>query len=240
MLMSAKQKSLHLGHLGLILFCALLLTGITFMKGGFKLSFNKNTDTQITKYTLEQARQEVAGENGSVVNGDDTLSQLALIDPDLGQGSVLGASTEDLGMFPPAEEIFTSETLSVIKVKLLPDTNIESVKRYAQDIISVESQGGVLELISSINSSDPRILQSAPEKAAQIVAMLAQVKVPGELEEYHKLKMIYYIALGDVAANLDGTSENGAFDAAATGLFSLIDKLERIKLDVANKYGVEI
>jgi len=237
------KTHLHFGHLGLILLCAGLLVGITFMKGGFKLSLGGEAKGAAQKYTLEQARRDVAlelGEGGESLNNSNTANQLALLDLDLAQGSVLGASTEGDGVFPAAEEIFTPQVLDVIKLNIINENSKESIIKYARDSMLAESESGAFNLLASLNSTDSEVLLDTSSEAKKIVSSLAKIQVPGELEEYHKLKMIYYITLGDLGGGLGGASAGVDFDSAAVGFFSLADKLGKIETEIFNKYEVRL
>lgn len=241
--MHPPKEHFHFGHLGAIALCAALLLGMTFMKNGFHLNFNSaQNQSQRKIVTYEEAVTKVAAnypQASEAESAGQMEEQLALIDPSRETGSVLGASTGD-ELFPPAEEIFTQEALGKIKIKINPVSNKETLLKYAQQIASIEAYYNFAGMLSALNSEDKTQLATVPEAAKKLNSLMIQIEAPSEAEEYHKLKMIYYVILADIANNFAGKAASADLQSSSAGMFSIMDKLDRIKAEIQNKYQVEL
>ena len=238
------KDKLDFGHLGIVVSCAAFLLFITVMKSGFVLPWNMEAQADAKPIlTLEEAKRQAVAKNNIDQNFNSSSAQdnnqLALLDPNLNRSAVLGVSTEEL-QFPAAEEIFTKESLDAIKIKSAVATTKESVQKYAEQVLLIESYFDVSSLLTDINSDDITVLKQVPKKAKVLVANLGQVEVPTEVVEYHKLKMIYYTTLGRIADIFSGEEKQYDLQTASSALFSLMEKLDRIKNTIITAYGVEL
>lgn len=236
---------LHFGHLGVIALAGLVLVGLTFMKAGFRLPLLSQTSSQ-KQLTYDAVKSQVLAEN-SLQNSNQSQDQngaseqqLAIIDPSRQEAQVLGASIGLNGEFPAAEEMFTPQVLSVIKIKLLPDTNAEALKKYSSQVALVESYNQVADMIGKLNGDDKETLLQAAKDSKIVVANLALIQVPKDLAEYHKLKMMYYTTLGQMAEIFAGTRDNAELTNTSAIFFGLTQRMENIKSDIQNKYSVGI
>ena len=247
--MDNKTKSAHLnfGHMAVILTACAILVFITLFKSNFKFSLNQSTSAHTT-YTYAQAqadaRNEVENNSSSDYSDEQKISdQLSVLDPSTNAGQVLGASTESNGgdqVFPDAEEILTPEVLDAIKLKLSDAAGEDAVRQYKRDLEGVESADGVDVIMADLTSTDPNTLLEGSKKVEPLVKDMLQVMVPKELAEYHKIKMIYYMELSELADGYAGVQ--GVADPKDTGIniFSLSAKLQSIQSDIQNKYGVQL
>lgn len=238
------QQSLHFGHIGIIAFCAMVLIALTFIKGGFHFSLGSANPSFSNALTYEQAKQETFAVMGSAPNiqagSSQAQNQIAMLDPNLQQGSVLGTSTGVSDLFPAAETVFTPDVLGQIKINLQKNSGPDSVQIYANQISALEADSDVLSMISDLNSDDAKILAAIPDKTKKMVEALAKISVPSDLAEYHRLKMVYYTTFGNLATNLSGQQGLSDTDSATTLFFSLTDRLERIRTEILNKYNLTL
>ncbi|MCL5775350.1 MAG: hypothetical protein M1333_04045 [Patescibacteria group bacterium] len=236
------KESIHFGHLGIILACAVLLSGVMFMKNGFTLP--KFHSTPVAQYTYEQAHAEALAEAGrSDQNyGNDSETQLAMLDPSLGEGQVAGASTgtlADMGI-QPAEEIWPQASLDQIPLKLIKNASTEQMQGYKEQLDQVETYYDSTGIFSSLDSEDRALLESTATRAYTLGSALLAMDVPEQFSEYHKYKIISYM---QIKALLDGQlGKSGAMDdkEASLQIFSLLDKITRLKAEMLNKYNFEL
>lgn len=231
------------GHIATIAVCALALAGIGFMKNGFNFSLSKASSGEIKPYTYEMALAEVEsqGSSSGEHSADENRNQLAMLDSNFSEGSVLGASTGTLdSVIPDAQDTLTPEVLAPIKINLLPNTTTESLKQYVEDVRAVELQDEADVILSNLNSDDKKLLEETAKKVIPLVQDLLLVPVPKALEEYHKIKMIYYLQLSNLAEGYAGVVN--APDPKETGMqvFSVTERLSKIQSEISDKYGVRL
>ena len=244
-----KDEGLHFGHLGLIFACAAFLSLATLMKTGFVLPFSKNkfAGSPPKVLTYDEVYQKVALKNADEwgidpVGIEKDRQQLALIDPDLGQGQVAGISTgqlQELG-FPNVNEIIGPDQLASVPIVLLDSTSEELVLEYKENSSEPELQGDIISLLADINSDDPEVLRLAGGKAEKILTQLMQIPVPKDLAEYHRLNMFYIFELGLLAEAQSGIEGAPEVKDITPQIFSLAERLEQMKADIAKKYQVEL
>jgi hypothetical protein len=248
---SVKQQHFHAGHIGAVALGAAVLIFMTWMKSGFDLHL-KNHDATGPLLTYEQARAEVLAENGitnaatyASANASST-EQLAMLDPSLGMGSVLGASTGTpistdtlASEIPAAEQLLTPQILNGIPVKVLATTSQESVIQYQSDVDAVEAADNVATVMANLTSQDAKALNDTAHSIEVLLQDLLQVDVPQDLVKYHRVKLLYYNELRQLAQAYAG--DQGARDSQDLGLeiLSLTDYLNNLKQDIFNKYGVQ-
>jgi hypothetical protein len=105
--------------------------------------------------------------------------------------------------------------------------------------VLIESQNGMMNILATLNTDDNEKLVGISSKAKNLVASMKSVEVPSELIEYHKLKMIYYVTLGQIGESLAGQSQF-KLDDITKGLLSIMDRLGAIKLEIYNKHGLTL
>ncbi|GEM_PF-3385237 len=242
-LLPKQAPALHGGHLALVAFCAAALIALATMKNGFSIPEVFSTSVQVqapVKITYEDMRHQVLAERGSVdtIIQQKNQNQIALLDPTFGQARVLGAQT-DQSPFPHAESIFTPELLSKITIKHSADTSPEAVESYVQQLLLAETNLHSLDIIASINSSDPKSQTFAQSQAKLLVAAFAQIPVPAGLEEYHRLKMVYYTIAAHLGDAL-GTGKGEQVEGNSMLFFSLTDRIERLRQEASVRYHVEL
>lgn len=243
MTQQSKDHGFTKGHIATVAVCALVLVGIGFMKNGFNFSLTKASSAEVKPYTYEMALAEVqAGSvDGQGTTEEENRNQLAMLDSNFSEGSVLGASTGTLeSVIPDAEETLTAEVLAPIKINVLSYTSEESLKQYAEDVRAIEIQDEADMILASLNSDDKMLLQDTAKKVIPLVEDLLLVPVPKALEEYHKIKMIYYLQLSNLAEGYAGVAN--APDPKETGMqvFSVMERLSKIQSEILATYGVRL
>lgn len=246
--MQTNNSDSHIGgfsywHLGLVAGLAALLVLMIVMKSGFSFFGKKKTGdvAGVTSLTYEQVKKDVA-ENSVIIKDDESLTAeaIAMLDPSNPAGEVLGATTEELKNFPSIEEILTSEDLAKMQVRISKEKGKAGIEKYASDVTYVETKNNVLDLFASLNSDDPQVLYNSKKRTEDMVVSLGGINVPEELVDYHKYKAMYYMVLGKMATSLSGNQGKETLLSTTQILFALIEKIETIKVDVQNKYGVSL
>ncbi len=246
--MQTNNSDSHIGgfsywHLGLVAGLAALLVLVIVMKSGFSISGKKSsapTDEK-QKLTYDQVKKEV-DQKLQVPQEDEALTAeaVAMLDPSNSAGEVLGASTDELSNFPSIESIISDDQLKQIQVRISTESGKSAIEKYARDTVYVETKNNVLDLFASLNSEDPAVLADSKKRAEAMVTALGGMSVPKELEDYHKYKSIYYVVLGRLAIALSDTGSKETLLSNTQFLFALIEKMERVKVEIQNKYGVSI
>ena len=237
------KEHFHMGHIGIIALVAAALVGLSMIKSGPEL-FSKNDPPPYT-FTYDEVKNQVVAENASqpTTTNDQTDQQLAMIDPNYNSGQVLGTSTDSTGLdsvIPKAEDMLTPQVLNMIQVKTSDKSDKDSIQTYADQVTYVESHFNSLGILTDLNGTDPSQLKEAKDNATKIVQGLSLIVVPKPLEDYQKVKMMYYTTLGNMADVFAGTNTKYSVDDVASILLSLTDKLDRSATDVFNTYGVQL
>ncbi len=233
------RKGIAKNHRTLIAVGAIVM--VSGVLGALRFSafplFSKADDRGLT-YEEVLSQVEQSGVSSGDARLDDIRAQLALIDPTLNEGSVLGALSEEVLNYPKAEELFPASVLESVEIRKIEDTDKASMELYATKILFIESLVDALGIYGGLNSTDDASLADAAQQANQMVAELANVEVPKPLWEYHRLKMMYYKTLANFADIFSGITDDSEIENQGPILFSLTDRLERIKAEVSNTYGV--
>lgn len=243
-----KKDHFHFGHLGIILACAVLLVGVSFFKNGFnfKSAQKARADGNQQILTYDQAKAQVDATTGLEEKAaeqqldQDVQSKVALLDPGQGNGQVLGTSTDLSGMFPKAQDVFTPDVLSVIKIKQTNDDTKEAMQKYAEQVLNIESRLNSFQLLADLNSSDTKILSQINNKAKLVIQNLGQLSAPPGAGEFHRMKILYYTTLGNIGANLAGEKGVTDMDNGITLLFSVTERLEDLKQQIFANYQVQL
>lgn len=230
-------------HFGLLLAALAVFTVLVMPRAGIKLSamFSK-ADTDAPMITYEQTRGEVYAQMG-IIDEDQYLreleNQFALLDRGMADGAVLGESI-GIGAIPNAEQVFSRELLDQIVLNVHSDNSKDAMLKYAENVLQVESANGSILLLANLNSSDAQTLMQTKQQAQAIVSGLKAVSVPSALQDLHRYKMIYYQSMAGIA-EVFATGESGPeFETDSKILFSVMDKIEKTKLQIRNQYQVEL
>lgn len=224
------KESIHFGHLGMILACAVLLSGVMFMKNGFTLpEFNS---APVVQYTYEQAHAEALAEaDKSDQNfGNDSQTQLAMLDPSLGEGRVAGASTgtlADLGI-PSAEQFWTQSDLERIPLRQTGNSP-EEILKYNSEMEALESSYDAPGIFASLELEDNASLAKTAQAAFGLGTSLLSVEVPSNFAELHKYKIINYMLLSTLAEGLSGRQDAPDPKDTSLQVFSVMEKISRLQ-----------
>ncbi len=199
-----------------------------------------NADSEVTMITYEDMHAKIASEYGGINLQADAEAerQLALLDRSLDSGKVLG-DVVGIGAIPSVDNIFTRAQLDTITVTTVA-TNNNSVQKYAEDVLGVESQNGAVELMANLNSSDISVLRKTEEQVSVINSKLKGLTAPSELADFHRYKMIYYQSLASMANAFATNTLDTNFQNTSKIMFSVIERIEQGKNEIQNKYQVSL
>lgn len=236
-----KFQSLHFGHVAIVLGCAVFLLSISYMKSGF--NFNLAKKQSIKKYTYAEAKAKAIAQVGLPSNyGSESKSQLAILDSDFGTGQVAGASINALGDLgiPSADESWTKEELSMIPIKIISDNSSAAFEKYRDSMEAVEINYDLAYIMLALNSDDKAVLKQAGKKAEELVKAALTVEVPSNLSELHRFKNIQFMEMGLLAKSLSGENVGTEPQELSSEIFSVMEKIGRLKTDIFEKYNFEI
>jgi hypothetical protein len=218
------------------------------MRNGFSLRPAGDSSAAPQVLTYEEASRQVLAENAqspTLASADATTTeqQLAIIDPSRQSGNVAGATTDlnpDIS-FRSAEQIYTPQVLGAVTVNLQTQpANTASVHAYKDAMTALEANSNTLAILAALNSQDKTELTSASQNAKEVFLAMQQVPVPQGMEDYHKYQMFFYETLGNMADIYSGTRPESDMQQLTEQLFSLIQKLDSMKADIASRYGVQL
>jgi len=243
MTQQSKDHGFTKEHIAMVAVCALSLAGIGFMKNGFNFSLTNSSRNEMKPFTYEMALAEVQGTipDGQGTTEDENRNQLAMLDSNFSEGSVLGSSTGTLdSIIPDAKDMLTPEILAPIKINLLSYTSDVSLNQYVEAVRFIELQDEADIILANLNTDDKTVLKETSKKVIPLVQDLLLVPVPKALEEYHKIKMIYYLQLSNLAEGYAGVPN--APDPKETGMqiFSVMERLSQIQSEILATYGVRL
>ncbi len=193
---------INFGHLGAVVFCLIVLLGLTWLKQPQLFSIKKSAnvaENNVPKYyAYVQPEGDimplVAGANTndgpSVINEDGTVSQVDM-------GEVLGASTEGVVL-----------SLDEVKVNTIADSS-EAIKNYFVQANSIEA--GVVdsgEFETALSSSNQKLIDAQAQKLNAVKDALQKLSVPQSLVRLQKLKIIQYSASVGVLQNFTQADTN--------------------------------
>lgn len=240
--MTTKLKSLGFtaSHVHLLLVAFALFSVLIVAKSdiSIKALFVK-ADDNVEMLTYEGVRDEILAERGGVITPQtdaEAEAQFALLDRSLDNGQVLGESI-GIGTIPPAEQIFSRDQLDLITLSI-EETTKESVEKYSERLLNVESQESATSLMANLNSSDPEILNKTRDQAMEIISNLKSLTVPSELVDFHRYKMIYYQSLSSMASSFAQNTLDTNFENTSKIFFSITSKLEESKSKIQDQYQV--
>jgi len=235
------QKGIMENRRGLIaVVCIVVVSGALGALRFFSSPLFSKASQQNVTYEDVLSEVERSGVSSGDSRLDDIRAQLALIDPNLNEGDVLGAVSNEIINYPKAEELFSEALLEDIEIKKTDVNDEQSIELYGTKILFIESQVDAMAIYGGLNSTDPTALADASAQANHMVVELAVVEVPKPLWEYHRLKMMYYKTLANFGDIFSGIKDEAEIENQGPILFSLTDRMERIKRDIANKYSVNL
>ena len=240
---TAKSNALHFGHVGIIFACAVFLISISFMKSGFQSPLAKKTP--VKKITYADAKAIALAQAGLSPERDGletAKTQVAVLDPDFGAPQVAGASInalQDLGI-PSAEESWSAEELSKIPVKEISDNSLAAFEKYKETMQNLETYYDLAFITFALNSDDKAMQSQAVKKADDIVKASVQVEVPNALVQFHKFRNIQYMEMGLMAKNMSGQSSELDIKDLSSEMFSVMEKINRLKTEIFEKYNFEV
>lgn len=239
----------NFAHLGIVVFCSVLLLGMSWLKNPELFAWLGSAAQAPGLYTYEQAQKEVFAQMSDydrqtlaqTVNGENSQmsGELAMIDPNFSGGSVLGASTgTNDTIIPEAKQVLTEEVLNLIPVNFSVSSSPENAKKYKDDLDFAENQNGASAVLEDVNSQDKKVLTDASKKLELLLQDLMQISVPADLVEYHKVKLLYYSELKQLAEGYAGLE--GARDPQDVGfeLLPLKDYFSTASDELYKKYGL--
>jgi hypothetical protein len=234
------------GHIKLIVLSVVALTAALFMRGGFTLgAFNfghAKADKPGMTYeqALAQARQILAQQGGAQGSADSsqTQSQLAELDPTMSApGQVLGASTGlDTSVDP--DEVLNSDVVTSLPLNIYQTNDRYDWNDYALQLHQIESEYGTNFAIGALSGRDPQSLESSAQTYKAVVAELRNLKVPSQFENYHRMKIVYYTSLAQMALSMSPNGPDDNAISAASLFYSLGDKIKTARVQLSAQYGV--
>ncbi len=234
-------------HIKLIALSILLLVAATFMRGGFTLgAFGfSSAESAPEKMTYEQAQakaKQMIEEKYSALpaGGQDPeqlQQQLAEVDPNYGQGAVLGTSVTSDGNID-VESLMGSDALKAVDVKTYSTDNKLELNAYGSQIRAIENKHGAFVLMGALSTREKSALAQASTGYKNIISDLQSLAVPEQFEEYHRMKLIYYSALVSMAESMASEGPNEQAATATSLFFSLNDKIDTLGSQLESQYGV--
>lgn len=243
--MSAKENKtkqhFHFGHLSLIAGSVAVILLISWFKGGF--SFEKKQVSISKNYSYEQAQLDAAKQtlSSSGLSQKEQETQLALLDPNFLEGSVLGSSTGTLNtIFSDEATPIPQEILNIMPVLTTTDNTKEGVLNYLQNFTETEYINDVASILVSLGSSSAEDYKEVPNKVDVLVKALLALEVPSDLANYHRLKLLYYAELRDLANVNLGLNKDLDLDIISQQIFSVSEALNLEKQKISSKYQISL
>ncbi len=234
-------QHLHYGHLAIIAGCVVFLVGSMVMKNGFSLSSltARAGDDGSKKLSYEEIKKQVAAESNVVMTDPDKLAeQVAMLDSGSRAGKVLG---ESIGLkVSEPKEISQDPRYQNIKVLTISGMQKSDILRYSNDLIQIETQNNGALLLAFLNSDDPVALEQAMLSSSAIALLLEEVYVPAQLAAFHKVKIIYYKSLEQIARNFAQQQPTETLQQATSDMFSAINAMSPVRTTIYSRYQVQI
>lgn len=238
-LLARIATEVEMKHIAIIAGCAVLLLLVLGVRG--EINFNpfkaKAASKSLTyEEALRQAESEIA--NGKI-DFEKMNAQLGMVDPNkVDKGQVLGMTT-NLGIADPIDKIFSPQMLNQIKLITINDNSTEAIKKYSQQVALTEVKYNFLKIIIILNSNNAEQLATVPEQLHSMIGEMKGIEVPAELIEQHKLKILYYEVLAQMAQTNAGIGQH-KIDDLANILLSIMDRLGAIKAEIYSKHNIVI
>ncbi len=160
----------------------------------------------------------------------------SLLDPSYGQGSVLGLSTDSQNTI---NQVLDENSLQNIPVKKVAGTefNIES---YIDQVQLLEAYYGDVLILSSLSSQNPDAASKAIPLVKGLIGELKGVAVPEPLVRYHRLKMMHYAVVLNMAQNIATNVSPQDKSAAGILFFEITNAMEVERASLIQKYSYGI
>lgn len=248
---SIPATSFGRSHIKLIAVSVVLLTTALFMRGGFTLgSFGFSSseaapkpmtllEAQAKAHEIVAAQNAANGTSDSAAADAQTQSDLAQLDPSFGTGSVLGASTgvgADTSV--NADDVLNSDVVTSLPITTITTNDPLDFNTYAIQVHAIESKYGANIIIGALSGRDEASLQSAANNYKGIVSEFRVMKVPTQFLEYHRMKLVYYSALAQMATSMSASGPDDTASSAASLFFSLNDRIKTLKNQLMTQYEV--
>ncbi len=236
-----QELGFNKNHFALIAVGTLLFIVLIIPKTGIKLSalFSQAAEP-VEMITYDQTRNDVYAQmnlGGPDPYVDELENQFALLDRGDADGAVLGEAI-GLGEIPSVEQLYSSEQLSLIPVRISNDSGAAAVQKYSERMLRIESYYNTAELFASLNGTDAAAMAEAGKKATEIIETMNQLDVPKELVDYHRYNILYYQTLGKLSTAF--TTDDPNLGQYSQAMFSLLDKIGAIKSEINSAYGVSL
>lgn len=239
----AVKNNFHAGHLGIIALVAAVLILFSIIQNGFHFSRAgaESGAGKDSSLTYEQTGARLFAEDASqaqVPGTSDLGEQLTLIDPSLNQGAVLGATTDLSQAVGQVDQALTAEKLNQVPVKLLDSESPADLQKYAAQLELIKAYYNADSLLGNLNTTDSGVLEDTANTARKIISELLRLNVPKPLADFHKLTLVYYSALANIAKSFESDNFSDESGSAALIFFNLSDRLEKTKNQLYNQYGI--
>ncbi len=199
-------STIHFGHFAAVMFVAVLLLGISWMKDpALFLAFKKNqnvttADSNVPHYYAYVAPAEdtqglVAGASTQdagpmIINDDGSVSPV-----DMGQ--ILGASTQGVQLL-----------LDDIKVNMIPDSDAAVTKYFNEAQLAERGTINQTDFASALSSGNQDEINQEAQKFIAINSALQKLVVPQSLAKLQKLKIIQYNSAIALLQNFTQADQN--------------------------------
>lgn len=230
-----------INHYGLIAISLIIFLGLMFTTESLTLQnltafkFLKANNESVTEQTLpEVSVEEVATEAIDKLTAQkNELS--SLLDPSFGQGSVLGENTEGKKAL---DATLSEQSLQAIPVMAVVDTE-NNIIDYVDQLQLLELYYGDLLILSSITTQDPAAAGKAIPLVKGLISELKSMKVPQSLVRYHRLKLMHYAVVMNMAQNIASNLSPEDKSAAGILFFEITNEMESEKAALIQKYEFE-
>lgn len=236
------EEALHgfnLTHLGLIAVCAFGILGMTLLKNGLHIkpdAAQVNNSTRAS-LTYEEAKAQVMASHAQdAIRPEVENNPLLTLDPGRDSGDVLGANTEN--GISQLDASVTPEMLSQVQINSINVGGKVAMERYFADMESAEQYGESFVALAALSSTDPNELKEGGVKAMKVVSYLKGVKVPTEAVEFHRMKILYYTTLSQLAGSLASGSKDETTQIESSMFFTLVGKIENLETSLRSKYSI--
>jgi len=233
-----KRQQFNFAHLAIVGVCSFVLLGISVMKNGLPFSFGKGQVAGVqSPMTYEQIKLQIEEEAARSLSesGDGNVGDLsAILDPGEIEGEVAGLMTD----IPSFDELVRAEELSEIPLTIVEGNSRQAHQSYANEMIKADSNGNLLGIMSALSSGNEQTLKTSSMRAQQMTAYLSTVEVPEEFAEYHRLRMIFYSLLSQISEAYVNQNFTDSFVQNVQAIMSLSEKMDSIRVDLSERYGV--
>lgn len=238
-LLARIANEVEMKHVAIIAGCAVLLISVLAVRGEINLNpFKARASSK--SLTYEEALAQVKSEmSDGKIDFEKMNAQLSMVDPNKADKVKVLGMTSNLGIADPIETIFPPQMLNQIKLITINDNSTEAIKKYSQQVALVEVKYNFLKTIIILNSNNAEQLADVPQQLHGMIGEMKGLEIPSELAEQHKLKILYYEVLAQMAQTNAGQGQF-KIDELANILLSIMDRLGAIKAEVYSKHKIVI